>query len=104
MRRATSEESEIDYFDLLHRRYRPVSLPLQVQLLISKHDPRLKHRLWRALACRGVVLRQLFDEHHHFHTASMAGKLAAAIAEIMVQIGDGDSSPQPVHPVSHASR
>ena len=98
------EESEIDYFDLLHRRNRPVSLPLQVQLLISKHDPRLKHRLWRALACRGVVLRQLFDEHHHFHTASMAGKLAAAIAEIMVQVGDGDSSPQPVHPVSHASR
>ena len=98
------EEGGMDYFDLLHRRYRPVPMPLRVHLLISKHDPRLKNRLWRALACRGVVLRQLFEQHHHFHAASLADQLAAAIAEILLQVGDGDSGPQPVLGVKQSSR
>jgi thioesterase domain-containing protein len=80
------EESGLDYFDLLHRRYRPESLPLRVHLFISKHEPRLKNRLWRALACRGVVIRQLFEEHHHFHTAPFADQLAAAVAQSLAQI------------------
>jgi thioesterase domain-containing protein len=89
------KESGRDYFDLLHRRYRPVSLPLRVHLFICKHDPRLKHRLWRALACRGVVLRHLFEEHHHFHHPSLAGQLAAAIAQTLDQMEETESSCAP---------
>ena len=77
------DEGGLDYFDLLHRRYRPGPQPLRVHLLTSRHDPRLKHRLWRAMACGGVVVRQLFEQHHHFHSASHADQLAAAIAEIL---------------------
>lgn len=91
------EKSGLDYFDLLHRRYRPQPQPLRVHLLTSRHDPRLKQRLWRAMACGGVVVRQLFEEHHHFHTASQADQLAAAIAEILEQVGDGDSRLHPGH-------
>jgi thioesterase domain-containing protein len=91
------DEGGLDYFDLLHRRYRPGSLPVRVHLLISKHDPQLKHRLWRAMACGGVVVRQLFEQHHHFHTAAHADQLAAAVAEILRQVGDGDSGPQLGH-------
>jgi amino acid adenylation domain-containing protein len=80
------EESGLDYFDLLHRRYRPGSLPVRVHLMTSKHDPQLKHRLWRAMACGGVVVRQLFEEHHHFHTAPFADQLAAAVAQTLEQI------------------
>ena len=98
------EESGLDYFDLLHRRYRPQPLPLRVHLLTSKHDPHLKQRLWRAMACRGVVVRQLFEEHHHFHTASHADQLAAAIAEILEQVGDGDSRLQLGHGASPLGR
>jgi thioesterase domain-containing protein len=98
------EESGLDYFDLLHRRYRPKPQPLRVYLLTSRHDPHLKQRLWRAMACRGVVVRQLFEEHHHFHTASHADQLAAAIAEILVQIGDGDSGPQLGHGAGQPGR
>ena len=49
------------------------------------------------MACRGVVVRQLFEEHHHFHTAPFADQLAAAIAEILAQVGDGDSGRQLGH-------
>ena len=77
------DEGGLDYFDILHRRYRPGPQPLRVHLLTSRHDPRLKHRLWRAMACGGVVVRQLFEQHHHFHSASHADQLAAAIAEIL---------------------
>ena len=59
---------------------------MRVHLLTSRHDPRLKQRLWRAMACGGVVVRQLFEEHHHFHTAPFADQLAAAIAETLEQI------------------
>jgi hypothetical protein len=72
--------------------------------LTSKHDPHLKHRLWRAMACRGVVVRQLFEEHHHFHAASHADQLAAAIAEILEQVGDGDSRLHPGHGPSPPGR
>jgi thioesterase domain-containing protein len=98
------DEAGLDYFDLLHRRYRPKPQPLRVHLLISKHDPRLKQRLWRAMACRGVVVRQLFEEHHHFHAASHADQLAAAIAEILEQVGDGDSRLHPGHGPSPPGR
>ena len=80
------DEGGMDYFALLLRGYRPGSLPVRVHLLTSKHDPHLKNRLWRAMACRGVVVRQLFEEHHHFHTASHADQLAAAIAEILEMV------------------
>ena len=85
------DEGGLDYFDLLHRRYRPGSLPVRVHLMISKHDPHLKHRLWRAMACGGVVVRQLFEEHHHFHHPSLAGQLAAAIAETLAQMEQTES-------------
>jgi len=80
------EEGGLDYFDLLHRRYRPQPLPVRVYLMTSKHDPHLKDRLWRAMACGGVVVRQLFEEHHHFHTAPFADQLAAAVAQTLEQI------------------
>ena len=98
------DEGGLDYFDLLHRRYRPGSLPVRVHLLTSRHDPRLKHRLWRAMACRGVVVRQLFEEHHHFHTAPFADQLAAAIAESLEQVGDGDSGQQLGHGAGQPGR
>ncbi|MEI6616642.1 MAG: hypothetical protein WCL59_08705 [Cyanobium sp. ELA507] len=71
-----------DHFDLLHRCYQPAPLPLRVHLFTSRHDPQLKHRLWRALACEGVVFRQLFQEHHHFHDPSLAAELAAEIDQL----------------------
>ena len=79
-------EGGVDYYDLLHRLYRPTPLPLRVYLFLSRHELALKHRLWRAMACRGVVLRQLFEEHHHFHAPSLAGQLAAAIEQTLTQI------------------
>lgn len=89
------DEGGLDYFDLLHRRYRPGSLPVRVHLMISKHDPHLKHRLWRAMACGGVVVRQLFEEHHHFHHPSLAGQLAAAIAQTLAQMEEMESHDTP---------
>jgi thioesterase domain-containing protein len=77
-----SVEHEQDHFDLLHRRYQPAPLPLRAHLLTSRHDPQLKRRLWRALACKGVVFRQLFQEHHHFHDPSLAAELAAEIDQL----------------------
>jgi len=79
-------EPPIDYFLGLCQRYRPQPQPLRVHLMTSKHDPQLKHRLWRAMACGGVVVRHLFDEHHHFHTAAHADQLAAAVAQTLEQI------------------
>jgi thioesterase domain-containing protein len=76
----------IDYFLRLCQCYRPQPQPLRVHLLTSRHDPHLKHRLWRAMACGGVVVRQLFEEHHHFHTAPFADQLAAAVAQTLEQI------------------
>ena len=89
------DEGGLDYFDLLHRRYRPGSLPVRVHLMISKHDPHLKHRLWRAMACGGVVVRQLFEEHHHFHHPSLAGQLAAAIAQTLAEMEETESHDTP---------
>ena len=89
------EESGLDYFDLLHRRYRPWSLPVRVHLFTSKHDPHLKIRLWRAMACGGVVVRQLFEEHHHFHHPSLAGQLAAAIAQTLAEMEETESHDTP---------
>ena len=97
-------EPPIDYYLRLCQCYRPQPQPLRVHLLTSRHDPRLKQRLWRAMACRGVVVRQLFEEHHHFHTASHADQLAAAIAEILEQVGDGDSRLHPGHGPSPPGR
>jgi hypothetical protein len=88
---SAAEESGLDYFDLLHRRYRPGCLPLRVHLFHSRHDPRMKHRLWRALACGGVEVRPLFEEHHHFHDPSLAGELAAAIAQALETIEGAES-------------
>jgi pimeloyl-ACP methyl ester carboxylesterase len=72
-----------DYFDLLHRRYRPSPLPLRVHLFVSQQDPSVKEHLWRAMACGGLELFQLFEQHHHFHDPSYAGELAAAIAAVL---------------------
>ena len=68
---------------------------MRAQLLTSKHDPHLKHRLWRAMACGGVVVRQLFEEHHHFHHPSLAGQLAAAIAQTLAQMEEMESHDTP---------
>ena len=78
-----------DYFLHLCQRYRPHPQPIRVHLLTSRHDPHLKNHLWRAMACGGMVVRQLFKEHHHFHAASFAVLLAAAIAQSLEQI-EGD--------------
>lgn len=79
-------EPPIDCFLVLCQRYRPEPQPLRVHLLTSRHNPRLKHRLGRAMACGGVDVRQLFEEHHHFHTASLADQLVAAVTQTLVQI------------------
>jgi ABC-type Zn uptake system ZnuABC Zn-binding protein ZnuA len=68
---------------------------VRAQLLTSKHDPHLKNRLWRAMACGGEVVRQLFAEHHHFHHPSLAGQLAAAIAQTLAQMEEMESHDTP---------
>lgn len=39
-----------------------------------------------------MVVRQLFEEHHYFHHASLAGPLAAANAQALDQIEQAESS------------
>jgi len=99
-----SSGRSLDYYAGVCHHYRPRPQPLRVHLLTSRHDPRLKHRLWRAMACGGVVVRQLFEEHDHFHAASLADQLAAAIAEILAEVGDGGSGTQPLHGTSPSRR
>jgi amino acid adenylation domain-containing protein len=98
------KDPPIDYFLRLCQRYRPQPQPLRVHLLTSRHEARLKYHRWRAMACGGVVVRQLFEEHHHFHTASLADQLATAIAEILEQVGDADSRLHPGHGPSPPGR
>jgi hypothetical protein len=43
------------------------------------------------MACGGVVVRQLFEEHHHFHRPSLAGQLAAAIAQTLAEMEQTES-------------
>ena len=66
-----------------------------MHLLTSKHDPHLNNRLRRAMACGGVVVRQLFEEHHHVHHPSLAGQLAAAIAQTLAQMEEMESHDTP---------
>jgi hypothetical protein len=42
--------------------------------------------------CGGVVVRQLFEEHHYFHHLSLAGPVAAAIAQALAPIEQAESS------------
>jgi ABC-type Zn uptake system ZnuABC Zn-binding protein ZnuA len=53
--------------------------------------PVARHGLWRVMACGGVVVRQLFEEHHHFHRPSLAGQLAAAIAQTLAEMEQTES-------------
>ena len=47
------------------------------------------------MACGGVVVRQLFEEHHHFHHPSLAGQLAAAIAQTLAEMEETESHDTP---------
>ncbi|MCT0208716.1 amino acid adenylation domain-containing protein [Synechococcus sp. CS-1332] len=80
-----TEASGQDYYDLLHRRYQPRTLPVTVHLFTTSRGERLKCRLWRAYACGGVHHRRLFEEHYHYHLAPWAADLAAAIREALAQ-------------------
>ena len=44
------------------------------------------------MACGGVIVRQLFEEHHYFHHSSLAGPWVAAIAQALDQIEQAESS------------
>ena len=44
------------------------------------------------MACGGVVVRQLFEEHHYFHHSCLAGPLIAAIPLDLDQIEQAESS------------
>ncbi|MCP9787134.1 non-ribosomal peptide synthetase [Cyanobium sp. N5-Cardenillas] len=83
--RNRSEASGQDYYDLLHRRFQPMPLPVTVHLFTTSRGERLKCRLWRAYACGSVRHRRLFEEHYHYHLAPWAADLAAAIREALAQ-------------------
>jgi acyl-coenzyme A synthetase/AMP-(fatty) acid ligase/thioesterase domain-containing protein len=75
-----------DYYDLLHRGFRPQPLPLTIHLFTTPDGERMKHRLWRAHACGGVHHRILFEEHYHYHLAPWAADLAAAIRDTLEEV------------------
>ncbi len=43
------------------------------------------------MACGGVVVCQLVEEQHHFHHPSLAGQLAAAIAQTLAEMEETES-------------
>jgi amino acid adenylation domain-containing protein len=79
-----------DYYDLVHRHYRPQPLPVELQLFTTPTASGLKRRLWEAYAGKGVRHRHLFEEHHHYHLAPWAAELGAAVQATLQEVEGGD--------------
>jgi thioesterase domain-containing protein len=85
-----SSAVKADYYDLLHRHYRPQPLPVEVHLFTTPVSSWMKRRLWHAYAGKGVRHRLLFDQHYHYHLAPWAAELGAAVQATLEEVEGGD--------------
>jgi hypothetical protein len=77
---------ECDYYDLLHRVYRPKPLPVKVHLFTTAEDVHMKYGVWRAYACGGMRYRRLFEDHYDYDHSPLAHELAVAIRTSLEQV------------------